>query len=280
MKKVLLLFFLLMVLLGSLGSALDLEQGVGSVEDKIEEVEDIADTLSDDDARAEYLKQEWIKMVDDKPWIREPLIQGDKVFTFLNPIWKFILRMEFEWSWLFFLTLMIWLNLLDWGYTLVNMLEGFYLLKYSKYFKWVSFLILVIFFSFIEISKFLSNVIISFISGKGAWWFQLISVLIVFGGFIFLMKYSRRLRVLLKLSKRMKRQRRVEKKVEKQEKMQKTTRKKVEEVKEQVNKIKEEGSAQGKDQKEIDRLVNEYMKEMEGYLSKKDIKKISYDDIL
>lgn len=109
MKKagiLLLIFLLLSLFLNVVVKAQDplppeLESGV-------EKIQNVSEKLSDEDARKEYLKQEWTKILESKWWGKMILGIG-VVFGALSPVFKLLIGIEYSLSWLFFLSLGAWI---------------------------------------------------------------------------------------------------------------------------------------------------------------------------
>lgn len=82
------------------------ETGLPKSFDKFKEA---SDKLSKEEERKEYLKQEWTKLLADKKAVGPALFYTNKFFSFFNPLWRIIFKMEFEWSWLFIFTFLFWI---------------------------------------------------------------------------------------------------------------------------------------------------------------------------
>ncbi len=82
------------------------ETGLPKSFDKFQEA---SEQLSEEEQRKEYLKQEWTKLLADKKAVGPVLFYTNKFFSFLDPLWKIIFGMEFEWSWLFIFTFLFWI---------------------------------------------------------------------------------------------------------------------------------------------------------------------------
>ena len=72
----------------------------------------ISSNLSDEEKRKEYLKQEWTKILAENKFFSPVLFYTDQFFSFFNPLWKIIFGMEFSWSWMFILSLVLWIFLI------------------------------------------------------------------------------------------------------------------------------------------------------------------------
>lgn len=101
-----LLIFTFLLILGV--SSVAVADSLGQVGSTIDKVSDVKDTLSDEDARSEYLKQEWNKILENNAFGRFVLgISG--VFVALSPLFKLFIGVEYSLSWMFFLSLAFWI---------------------------------------------------------------------------------------------------------------------------------------------------------------------------
>jgi c-di-AMP phosphodiesterase-like protein len=87
--------------------------------------QEIADKLSEEESRKEYLKQEWTKILANNKVFGPVLFYTNKSFSFFNPFWKIIFGIEFGWSWKFILSFFIWLFIVILVYSPVKELTKF-----------------------------------------------------------------------------------------------------------------------------------------------------------
>ena len=101
--------FLVNLVYAQVGNLDDLQQGV----DKIEDVRDKVPTNQDEakDVTTNYLKQEWTKIFEKNQFGRFILGIG-KIFELLSPTFKLLVGLEYSLSWLFFLSLGLWLSVI------------------------------------------------------------------------------------------------------------------------------------------------------------------------
>ncbi len=111
MKK---LGVLLLLLVISLFSILVQAQDA-SLPPEVEKIQDVGESfssagknLTDEELRDEYLKQEWSKILE-KSNAGRFLLAISNVFSILSPVFKLLIGMEYELSWLFFLSLGVWI---------------------------------------------------------------------------------------------------------------------------------------------------------------------------
>jgi len=162
---------------------------VGGLEGNIEKIQDTTNTLSDSDLRKDYLKQEWTKMLNNTAGGKY-INQVDKILNYSSPIFEKVLGIPYSLSWVFVLSVIIFVVLLIYAGRISSFFEPFFL-SYRGYAGPFIFLIIFFILLFSKIPKYLSLVIINFISNEGSWQAQLISILIVIFIFILLGYYSK-----------------------------------------------------------------------------------------
>ena len=224
---------------------------ISSIEDQINTVQDVGNTLTDDQLRSEYLKQEWTKMFE-KNQFGEAILKLGDVASRLNPIFKVILGMEFSFSWLFFVTFLIYLLLIQTSFNLFTGLEPFTVpFNFSKIYKWIAFLVFVIIISTIRIPRVLANLVISLISGTGAWYIQLFAMILAIIVIIILFVFSKKLRDISKISGEKRKILEVEQISKKTEKRMKKLEKKTEDRDNKKSKNEEDRKIQEEAEKEV-----------------------------
>ena len=67
----------------------------------------VAENLSDEDVRSEYLKQEWTKLLEKSKGGRALLIISG-IFNAFSPMFKLFIGIGYSLSWMFFLSLFFW----------------------------------------------------------------------------------------------------------------------------------------------------------------------------
>ncbi|MBI2632192.1 hypothetical protein HYW75_04260 [Candidatus Pacearchaeota archaeon] len=89
-------------------SKAQLEDQLGELQGNVEKVQDVSDNLSTSDQRTEYLKQEWTKILE-RTQVGRFLLGISSILKALSPAFKFLIGIEFSLSWLFFLSLGVWI---------------------------------------------------------------------------------------------------------------------------------------------------------------------------
>jgi len=127
-----------------------------------------------DSNRFQYLKQEWGKILE-KNKLMGPIIRGaEKTQPYLDPIFNLVLGIPSSLTWLFILTLIIWVSL---AIYIFRFLELFSIV--SKFTQYLIYIATMIVWSWIRISKFFAEKIINTLSLFTTWWVQLIGMGVV-----------------------------------------------------------------------------------------------------
>ncbi len=145
-----------------------------------EKIAGVVENLSDEEIRRQYLKQEWTKILNNSK-VGKYLLKADGVITKADPVFNILLGIGFSFSWLFVLTIILYIELLDAGYKVINAFQVYYPGKdeYKNLLKWGFFAVFFILFSTIRVAKYVAQFIISIISGKAHWIVQLILMVFV-----------------------------------------------------------------------------------------------------
>ncbi|MBI2629375.1 hypothetical protein HYW74_04805 [Candidatus Pacearchaeota archaeon] len=131
-NKEILLIFIAILVLNFASAQVNLPN-----QDQVDKLQDNVDEFSD--SPADYLKQEWGKMIE-KSWIKGYLDIISSFMSNFDPVFEILLGMKFSFSWLFFITLFLYLFLLIFIFQILYLIELFAPLDYSKYVKWLAFL--------------------------------------------------------------------------------------------------------------------------------------------
>ena len=83
-----------------------------SLPDTFERFQQTANSLSEEESRKAYLQQEWTKILAENKIVSPVLYYTDKIFSFLNPLWELVFQQPFSWSWIFILSLGMWIILI------------------------------------------------------------------------------------------------------------------------------------------------------------------------
>ncbi len=111
MKKRLfyLVFFLILAFIFILNiNSANIDDSLEKVESNIDKVSNVQDTLNDKDLRSQYLKREWNKILENSSFGRF-LLGISAIFVTLSPIFSLIIGVEYSLSWMFFLSLTLWI---------------------------------------------------------------------------------------------------------------------------------------------------------------------------
>ena len=81
-----------------------------NLEENVDKLNTAADTISNEDARTAYLKQEWTKIFE-KSKTGRFFLGISKILASLSPVFKLLIGIEYSLSWLFFLSFGVWIAL-------------------------------------------------------------------------------------------------------------------------------------------------------------------------
>lgn len=149
---------------GSVSGALEINPETG-LPYEVDKTKDIGEKLKDEEQR-EFLRKEWSEKIE-QSFIFEK-IQA------VNPVFKIILGMEFSLSWLFVLTLVLWIFFVVYAFRILGI--------FSLIAGWLKFVILIGLIglnSWFVVTAWISEWIINQISLMSSWWMQLIGALVV-----------------------------------------------------------------------------------------------------
>lgn len=115
-KKIFLIFTLTLLLFSILAvstinaqPSLDsLQNGIEAGQQKIENAQNLADTLSDPNSRTEYLKTKWAEFLNDTP-VGKAIQSTTKIIKVADPLFKVIFGAEFNWNLIFLMIFSFWL---------------------------------------------------------------------------------------------------------------------------------------------------------------------------
>jgi hypothetical protein len=79
--------------------------------ESFEKFKQIANNLSEDESRKQYLTQEWTKLYANGK-LSPVLYYTTEFFSFFNPVWELIFKIPFSWSWEFLFSLLIFIILI------------------------------------------------------------------------------------------------------------------------------------------------------------------------
>jgi hypothetical protein len=145
-----------------------------------------------------YLKKEWGKE------FRNPqgsvgkytyiIFEGyDKISPYTDPIFKAVLGVEPSLTWLFILTLTLWITFAIFFYRILSVFSTF-----SKGVSIIASLCLIVIMSTLKITLTIANWIINTISLLTSWWMQLIVAIAVIIGLVVLSTFSKEWTILVK----------------------------------------------------------------------------------
>lgn len=159
----------------------------------IEKIGGIVQNLSDDEARKQYLSQEWGKILEKNPvYIKylKPSVDfyNKNLKPFLDPIFQYTIGVTPSFSWLFILTLVLWIAFVVYALRILDLA--------SIFSRWLQYLIsfsTVIIMSISGVTRTIAQYIIKSISVLTSWWMQLIVASLVVVAIILASIFSKEL---------------------------------------------------------------------------------------
>lgn len=131
-----------------------------SLQDTLGKAKDAVNIIKDKESREEYLKSAWADVLINTK-AGKMLKDIDNGLTFLNPVFNIVLGLKFTLSWLFILSVVMWIILLRAGVNLTSLLLRLYLNKSFKYMRLIISVIWIVLISSIRIPKYLADLIIN-----------------------------------------------------------------------------------------------------------------------
>lgn len=256
-------FIVLVLLFGTLFVSAE-ASNFQSIRDNVETIKETGDILADSDERSNFIFSKLQDFREDS-FLTAPLNLVESVLSSLNFIWNFILGIEFSFSVVFFLTLLFWV------YFIILIYRGSKLIE-SPFLSWGTFGFFAIMISLEEFALKLSNLLIFSVSSLEDWRVQVFVWVLIGVVAVLLLGLSSKF-IPTKLDK-------LKKKVEENKQELEEAKEKSQEIEDNVKEIIREGKAKGNSQEEINSLVEEYLREMKGYLPEKELKKFDYSKFL
>jgi len=208
MKKgiVLFLFFILIlnIFIISVKAQLNppLVPGLGDINsetglpNELEKIKGIGENLTDSEIRSQYLKKEWGQILEKNKFFG-PIIKGyGKISPYTDPIFKYTLGITPSLTWLFVLTLTLWVCLLIY---IIRIFELFPIL--SGFTRVIISIGVMVIISLTGLIKKLAEKIIDVISFFTTWWMQLIGIGIIIIGLVVALIFSKNLQKIFKTMK-------------------------------------------------------------------------------
>jgi hypothetical protein len=195
-----------------------LADSANSAKDTLDNVNDIVSSPDKGDVATNYLKQEWGKILRDKPLIGEFLRGYDSLSPYTDPVAKWAIGLIPSFSWIFILTFLIWFTLLRYSNLFFDFLKD--LDVFSKSTTNIVYFCVVVIILVLQIvqaiSVMLANLIVNFFSEfLFTWWGQ---ILVIVGTILILTllnMFNKRFRVYLRAIRMKKYQEKVKKAADK-----------------------------------------------------------------
>jgi len=161
MKRVVVILLLALLLVSFANAQIG---GLEGLEEGIEKIEDLEEKIPSDEEEAkqvtkDYLRQEWDKILRNNTYIGPVIKQYEKISPVTNPLFLYTVGMTPSLSWLFTLTLVIWITILIYFYRVLD-LYGFF----SKEISFVISVISLIIASLLGLIRIIAEFVIGVIS--------------------------------------------------------------------------------------------------------------------
>jgi len=206
MKKFVVMLFFCLFLFSLVSSAgIDsLNEQVGSVsgkvQDKVGQIEETKETLSVKETRDAYLKKQLVTILENKPFFKQVIATHRKISPYTDPAIEFFVGMTPVFSLFFVLVLVIWFFLVKYYFTIYDILRDFSTFSDLTSFviSFGFFIILIVLQFFQDFSIFLANKVTSLISFFTSPIMQVLGFVIFVVAMVFLSKFSKQVRVLVR----------------------------------------------------------------------------------
>jgi hypothetical protein len=173
----------------------------GSIQQTEQDIQDAENFLTRDEVRKEYLKKEWGKLLETKPFFKQVIGGYRKVSPYSDPIVEFLVGMTPQLSLLFVLVFVIWCTLIKYFYTFYQALRDLELFSGST--NVIVYVLVFVVFILVQLfqsaSVFLANKLITLIELVLNPYVQLLLWSVAAVVFILLSRFSKKAVDLLKL---------------------------------------------------------------------------------
>lgn len=194
--------FLIIFLASFVFAASGIDQVAGSLDNKVQDAASQVDTaqktLTNQQLRDEYLKKQWVSLIETKPGLKQILEGYRKVSPYSDPILEYIVGMAPELSLFFILVLVIWFFLVKYYFTIYEVLRDF-----STFSDWASlaisfciFGILLVLRLFQSLSIFFANALVALTEFLTSPVMKVIAFVVFVVAIGFLSKFSKQVKVL------------------------------------------------------------------------------------
>lgn len=141
---------------------------------------------------ADFLKKEWGKILAKNLYVGPIIKSYQKISPYTDPIFKYTIGMTPSLTWLFFLTLVLWIFFVIYMLKILDLVSIF-----SRSVQYIVSFGLIIIFSLIGVTRKIAEYIINAISLLTSWWMQLIVASIVILGLILASIFSENIKKLV-----------------------------------------------------------------------------------
>jgi len=197
MKKSIVLFlFVLLILNIFVISLIKAQDSDSAVPPELQGIQKAGEKLTDEEQRIPYLKQEWGKIFAKNEYTGPIIASYEKISPYTDPVSKYTIGLEPSLTWLFVLTLALWIAFVIYIFRVMEIFSLF-----SPATKYIISIGLVIIISITGALKKLAGYIINTVSLFNTWWMQLIGIVIVIIGLVVASIFSKNLKDIFKAMK-------------------------------------------------------------------------------
>jgi hypothetical protein len=145
--------------------------GDSALPSELEKIQQISENLTDEEKRSQYLNQEWGEILKKNEFFGPILEKYKKVSPYTDPVFKYTIGIEPTLSWLFILTLTLWIAFLIYTFRIFELVTPF-----SSTVQYLISIGVVVIVSITGAIKILAQKIIDLLSLLNVWWIQLIGI--------------------------------------------------------------------------------------------------------
>jgi hypothetical protein len=155
--------------------------------DEVQKIQELGQNVTNDEGQIEtdYLKEEWRKIIGNSG-VGRLMEKTEESITPINPLFKVITGINFSWSFLFFLNLVIWACMVIYSYRILEFVAIF-----SRLVKLIIAVVFVILISLTGVTGAISRFIINSVTKIDNLGMQIVAFVCLITFFIFLSMYSK-----------------------------------------------------------------------------------------
>ncbi len=141
---------------------------------KINQGKEILKNLTQNETRSEFLKKQWGELLSKNTYLAPIFAFFTQISPFTNPFFKYVIGLEPSFTFLFLLTLVLWITLVVVIFRTLDLLSIL-----SKKFHYIAAFGIVIIVSLLGLTKGIAGGIIDSLEKLQTWWIKLIFLIII-----------------------------------------------------------------------------------------------------